>query len=257
MKKIKASIKRVLIIGMVISLALSSAAFAAMPIEVELNLDSLSSSSLFALKRTVENNLEIAKTYAYLDVSEMTPEAKEVVLSARENIIFHESWVNTNESSSAVVKDKEGNILYILPAFKDVFPEDWAIPVENASAMQAKTLNASQSDPQGAIHFFVFENVYVSNPSPTVNTPCFGQVTSYVTADAAVGTWAYSGTGTVNLGITNIDTGVSVAFVSNVAVDDALWAAGTAGVNYGARASTWDTPRYMDFAMGAACEPLT
>jgi hypothetical protein len=254
MKKIKASITRVLIIGMVISLALSSAAFAAMPTELELNLDSLSSSSLITLKRTVENNLEIAKTYAYLDVSEMTPGAKAVVLSARENIIFHESWVNTNESSSAVVKDKEGNILYILPAFQDVFPEDWAIPVENASAMKAKTLNASQAlAPQGAVELSVFENVYVSNPSPTVDTPCFGQVTSYVTADAAVGTWAYSGTGTVNLGITNIDTGVSVAFVANVAVNDALWAAGTAGVNYGARASTWGTPQYMNFAMGAAC----
>ena len=164
-------------------------------------------------------------------------------------------WVNINESSSAAVKDREGNILYKLPAFQEIFPEDWAIPVENVSAMEAKTSTESQArSSAGNVQLSVFENIYVSNPSPTVNTPCFGQVTSYITANEAVGTWAYSGTGTVNLGITNMETGVSVAFVQNVAVNDALWAAGTKGANYGARASTSDTPRYMNFAMGASCK---
>ena len=236
---------------MVISLALSSAAFAAMPTAVELNLNSLSSSTLITLKRTVESDLKIAEIYAYLNVSEMSPEAKEVILAARKNIIFHKSWVNINESSSAAVKDREGNILYKLPAFQDIFPEDWAIPVENVSAMEAKTSTESQArSSAGNVQLSVFENIYVSNPSPTVNTPCFGQVTSYITANEAVGTWAYSGTGTVNLGITNMSTGVSVAYMPNVAVNDALWVAGTAGVNYGARASTWGTPQYMNFAMG-------
>lgn len=73
----------------VIALTLSNVAFAATPTTTI--LDSLSSSALTSLKQIVGNNLEIAKDYAYLDVSETSPEAKEVILAARENIIYHEA----------------------------------------------------------------------------------------------------------------------------------------------------------------------
>lgn len=40
-----------------------------------------------------------------------------------------------------MVKDKDGKILYELPAFQEIFPEDWDVPMKKVNAMKAETSN--------------------------------------------------------------------------------------------------------------------
>ena len=59
-------------------------------------LETLSQYEYTNLLQSAKTNLDVAQTYAYLDVSTASPAAEKLVLAARENIIFHNSWYDKN-----------------------------------------------------------------------------------------------------------------------------------------------------------------
>lgn len=97
--------------------------------------------------------------------------------------------------------------------------------------------------------------MFVTTPSSTADTACFGTAVCQLTRPNSIGTWKFGqDDGYVNLGITITETGESVAFLESATKDDALWIDGIAGVEYGARASTWGIPRLVDFIIGVECD---
>lgn len=71
--------------------------------------------------------VEVAQ-YAYMDLDMATEPLKNMIINARNKIIFSESW--TAQAGMAWVETETGEIEE-LPAFYSLFPEDWELPTEN------------------------------------------------------------------------------------------------------------------------------
>lgn len=78
--------------------------------------------------------------YAYLDYETAAENLKPVILAARNRIIYRYSWVADGTSGRIVGKD--GIVKQELPQFSDIFPEDWALPIEPASAVDLAYYNS-------------------------------------------------------------------------------------------------------------------
>ena len=68
-----------------------------------------------------------ALKYAYMDISTADPSTKELILIARDMIIHSTSWVSDDVNGRIGVDN--GKIIYELPHFHDIFPEDWDEPI--------------------------------------------------------------------------------------------------------------------------------
>ena len=67
--------------------------------------------------------------YANLSTENVDDSLKEIILAARNKIIFRYSWVS--DEVNGRVCDENGTIIEELPHFSDLFPEDWDEPVLN------------------------------------------------------------------------------------------------------------------------------
>ena len=234
----------------------------------QIDIDSLSAQARSTLKQAVENDLQIAESYAYLDISEVSQAEREVILAARENIIFHNSWFNADLCEGAAVTDLEGNVLREVPAFQEIFPQDWDVPVEDATSIQVPAQSESQSqipnsfsDSYGVaatgstlIHSEYYPDTWVTNPPSSGNTPWYGSVVCAAQGSSAddrktVGQAVTKATGTLNMGISLLlpQAEISMAYVENVTEGETFMTYGALGFSYGMRASTYGTPRNMDF----------
>ncbi len=83
---------------------------------------------------SLDEYIEAAR-YAYLD-AEAYPEMQERIISARNTIIFAESW--TVEPGQAWIETASGEIRE-LPDFYSIFPADWDIPVNSEEAIAQST----------------------------------------------------------------------------------------------------------------------
>lgn len=63
--------------------------------------------------------------YAYMIYDEAEESLKPIILEARWRIISKTTWVD--DELSGHIEDEYGNIIYIVPKFHDIFPEDWEI----------------------------------------------------------------------------------------------------------------------------------
>lgn len=80
---------------------------------------------------TQQEALEEAEKIAYLDLESASPEMKEKILSARNQIIFSQTWVA--DGFCAYVTDSEDTVIAVVPCFSELFP-DWDIPVDESIA---------------------------------------------------------------------------------------------------------------------------
>ena len=67
-----------------------------------------------------------AKTFAFLDYDSSSDEIRQLIIEARYEIIFNNSWCLTGESF--VTDRTTGEIVEISPKFYDLFPYDWSLP---------------------------------------------------------------------------------------------------------------------------------
>ncbi len=66
--------------------------------------------------------------FAYMDLDSAPAELHSLILEARSRIIYGSTrWVA--DGQDAYIKDKDGNIIEVLPHFHDLFPEDWEMPI--------------------------------------------------------------------------------------------------------------------------------
>jgi hypothetical protein len=236
-RKMRKKITSMLLIVMLIWGTFASNAHAGRTIEGV--IDSLSVSALYTLQQTVREDLLAAEEYAYLDSSEATPAAKAVILAARENIIFHNSWVT--EGVVGWIFDSEGEIVEYLPQFSDLFP-DWDVPIQAAQS-RSGIVSDSLSSVAGSATTIVPASV---NATTSTNAPTFCQ---YTCNTILVGVVSLSGPANCNLGITRISDGYSLGYVEYVPVGGGMGAGVANNILLGARTSTYSTPGTGTFSV--------
>ena len=204
-------------------------------------LETLSQYEYTNLLQSAKTNLDVAQTYAYLDVSTASPAAEKLVLAARENIIFHNSWYDKNLCTGSVLTDLEGNIVRELPAFQDIFPADWEIPHENKSASLPPLHSSSVTRNPGDLNPTRYEGVVI--PYANTSTTNYAEVICNDTDVKTVGQYGENIPCKVNLAIANMvdDTG---AFIENVDEGYIFWVDGIRGYGYGMRVSTYDKENF-------------
>lgn len=87
----------------------------------------------------------VVEYYAYMDLESADELTKDMILKARNEIIFSESWVA--DEVDGWVTNPDGTVAEVLPHFSELFPSDWEVPtysVDNADTVTAD-LNAPQT----------------------------------------------------------------------------------------------------------------
>lgn len=75
--------------------------------------------------------LEEAEEIAYLDLESASPEMKEKILSARNQIIDSQCWAA--DGFTLELNDEQGNVIGTVPYFSELFP-GWDLPVDETIA---------------------------------------------------------------------------------------------------------------------------
>ena len=120
-----------------------------------------------------DNLTPVTKT-AYMDIEKATPELKQKILQAREEIILSNSWVA--DDTNGRILDKNGNIIKELPHFSDLFPEDWEPPVlkhdtgEQIGEIIPIVAERSSKELWQQMHQ---EDVWLKNPPVNTGSPAF------------------------------------------------------------------------------------
>ena len=127
-----------------------------------------------------EPDLELA----YLDYDSATPEMKEKILAARNQIIFSTSWVADGYSAS-IGNVKTGEIIRVLPSFSELFP-GWDIPVlavpdvaDNALPDESQSIMNPIIDPIDPDDWVGLTTTYYYLPAAT-NVPTNPFFSSYI-----------------------------------------------------------------------------
>jgi hypothetical protein len=193
-----------------------------------LDIDSLSVSDLNLLELSIRNDIDIAELYAYLDIAAVSPTAKDIILAARENIIFHNSWVT--EGVVGWRYGSDGEIIEYLPQFSELFP-GWDVPIQPIQV----GLNVSPAS------LLAISALYTINiPAATSsNAPIFHQ---RYCKGFGVFVDALNGPSSCNIGIARLNDGYSLGFVENVPVGNGYGATIGYNADIGIRTSTWSTP---------------
>ena len=187
----------------------------------------------------VEEPLERAQQYAYMDLEEASPEMQEKILEARREIIYSEEWVADGYTMSVVDMDT-GETVREIPAFSEVFP-GWDLPVEKeTSAIESTDIDIGIGDGTW-IEIDTVENVYVPRATASGNAPNFFEETIdpyeqgtsvRVSAESLYGISMY------NIGLTDLTTGRSIGYTENLSINEGVRANGLYYVNLGIRART-------------------
>lgn len=204
-----------------------------------------------------EPDLELA----YLDYDSATPEMKEKILAARNQIIFSTSWVADGYSAS-IGNVKTGEIIRVLPSFSELFP-GWDIPVlavpdvaDNALPDESQSIMNPIIDPIDPDDWVGLTTTYYYLPAAT-NVPTNPFFSSYInsyTMGRVVRTYATSLTAseTINIGYSNATTGVSLGYATELYPYDELRLYNAGGINLAVRASTYSSPGWSTIRIEAA-----
>lgn len=155
-----------------------------------------------------ERALTQAREIAYMDVSSVDAEMKSEILEAREQVILSESWVA--DGVSGCILDKNGNVKEVLSEFHDIFPDDWAMPLWATESNDDSDVKITRSS--SWVDNFYDGDVYLREPSTTVNTPAFcsfstGNDYYYVDTVNTYGVYQNTTvTATYNIGYSNAST---------------------------------------------------
>lgn len=173
----------------------------------------------------VLSDQEQIESLAYMNLEQSDPVLKEKIISAREEIIFNQSWVA--DGVSGFIYDELGNIIEEVPQFSDLFPDDWEIPTFNDQQNIEPILSTQSSSlvSSGDTMFFYNDWLTLSLPSSTTNTPSFctartsGTVNGspyVITSISAYATFSYTTSATYNVGFSNNTTGEALAWYGPV-----------------------------------------
>lgn len=66
--------------------------------------------------------------FAYMELDTAPTEIHPFILEARSRIIYDSDIGWVADDMDGCIKDKDGNIIEILPHFHDIFPDDWELP---------------------------------------------------------------------------------------------------------------------------------
>ena len=122
----------------------------------------------------LEDNMSPVTNIAYMDINEATPELKQKILQAREEIIFSNSWVS--DEVNGRVLDENGNVIEELPHFSDLFPEDWEPPVlkTNTGEQVGEIIPiAPERSTQELWQQMYQESVWLKKPPVNTGSPAF------------------------------------------------------------------------------------
>ncbi len=181
-----------------------------------------------------------AAAYAFLDFDTASPKTKELILAAREKIIFSESWAV--EYGTAWIETCDGKI-QMLPAFYSLFPEDWAVPCDEMHPPETETyvdiMDSKSID--RVTYSTLFNNYQQVNIASNTNASDFKTwrfAYSHLTRAYAT---SIPGT-SINFGFSR--NGSSIAFATNLGVNEKLVTFIIAYVDsvFGVRCSTYSTP---------------
>lgn len=208
--------------------------------------------------------IETAKSFAYLNVEDASPEMREKILAAREQIINSTDWV-ADGYECAVYDVTNDTVVEYLPHFSEVFP-DWDVPVVAASLAENEStylleegiaendgfpylLNEEVLDigvgPDDWIGLATFRT-YLEKASQTVNADPFATFTvDPYEMGTTIRTYANTLTSseTYNLGITNAKTGESLVLKTRLSEGQGVALYGLFNnERLSIRASTYSTP---------------
>lgn len=197
-----------------------------------------------------------AEQYAYYDLDSASAEMKEIILAAREEIIFSSEWVA--DGYMGVIRDKDtGEIIRNVPTFSEVFPE-WDLPIREES-IQGVTLAEKNETPEVEINSFTWTRLisldYYLPAATNVSTDPFA--TFYVDP-YEVGTvircyaTSLSSSETCNIGYDNATTGESLGYAQYLGKNEAFEVYSVGGITIAVRASTHSTPGWSVMAIDGA-----
>lgn len=82
--------------------------------------------------------LSAVEYYAYMDLESADKLTKEMILEARNEIIFSESWVA--DEVDGWITNPDGTVVEVLPHFSELFPSDWDVPAYTVDDTETVTL---------------------------------------------------------------------------------------------------------------------
>lgn len=140
----------------------------------------VSSCSVAFAAYDIENSLDEAEKYAYMDIDKAPDYLQDDILEARNQIIFSQGW--TADGINGYVCDLEtGEKLYDLPKFSELFP-DWDIPKMKdtiSDDLQSRVEMERVTEPSEGkllsitprkLDTLIYKNVYLRSPSSSADT---------------------------------------------------------------------------------------
>lgn len=189
----------------------------------------------------VEEPLERAQQYAYMDLEAASPEMKEKILEARKEIIYSQSWVA--DGYTMTVEDGETGEIRNIPTFSELFP-DWEIPiVEFSSEDSAVSSVISPMNETDWIEIATRNNVTISSASSsttaspflTTRVDPYDDGTSVRTRPTSL-----EGISTCNIGYTDMSSGRDMGYYEGARVNDNVQINGLYNTLLGIRTSTYE-----------------
>lgn len=195
-----------------------------------------------------ESENQDTQQLAYLDYDSASDEMKAKILEARKEIIFSTDWI-ADGYSGCVRNVETGEIIRTLPSFSDLFPT-WELPVEDCSGLTSNpsgvNLNSNSRSINDLDSWIQLLNAayYLPAAGNTNTSPFVTFVVDPYDMGTHIRTYASSLTSseTCNIGYSNASTGVSLGYVTNLSLYQAVEVANVGNVNLAIRASTYSTP---------------
>lgn len=168
----------------------------------------------------------VVEYYAYMDLESADELTKDMILKARNEIIFSESWVA--DEVDGWVTNPDGTVAEVLPHFSELFPSDWEVPtysVDNADTVTAD-LNAPQTTHNWDVTTYL---VNLTKPPANTTSKPFATISSsgfvgtqneyYYKTISTVGYYSVFGTinPTYNVGYANLTAGTYLGSKSRLA----------------------------------------
>ncbi len=219
----------------------------------------VSSCSVAFAAYDIENSLDEAEKYAYMDIDKAPDYLQDDILEARNQIIFSQGW--TADGINGYVCDLEtGEKLYDLPKFSELFP-DWDIPKMKdtiSDDLQSRVEMERVTDPSEGkllsitprkLDTLIYKNVYLRSPSSSADTSNFATYKNFLGGGITAGPNQLYASETANVGISNASTGESLGYKNYLYPGQGVHVSipYTYGrFNVGLRASTYSTPGYAD-----------
>lgn len=195
-----------------------------------------------------DQDMASSTAIAYMNLEDATEEVQAQIIEARAEIIYSQSWVA--DGLLGYVLDEDGDIIEVVPQFSDLFPSNWADPFVDTSINQV--LLSSPNNISSSELMRLFEDVLKLSVPPTNSTsPAFHQFNTsgwsgqqrynitYVFTKAIRQYPAFTLPliPTFNVGYTNMTTGRSLGWKTEIQEGYSFGVSTPAGVTIAVRAS--------------------